>query len=59
MISIKCNIIVLHQASIYLVMGRTPFFRTSNERENHSFNIKRTQTSSSIGDQTQTPEFWL
>ena len=32
-----------------VVMCRTPFYRTSNQ----------TQTFSSIGDQTQTPYFWL
>ena len=41
------------------VMGRTPFYRTSNELERHFLNIERTQTCSSIGDRTQTPEFWL
>ena len=37
-----------------LVMGRTPFYRTSIELEHHFSNIERTLTCSSIGDQTQT-----
>ena len=42
-----------------LVMGRTPFYRTSIELEHHFLNIERTQTCSSIGDRTRTPYFWL
>ena len=38
-------------------MGRTPFYRTSNELEHHFLNIKRTQLCSSIGDWTRTPYF--
>ena len=40
-------------------MGRTPFYRTSIELENHFSNIERTRTCSSIGDRTRTPFFWL
>ena len=49
---IKCN-----QKS--LVMGRTPFYQTSNELEHHFLNIERTQACSSIRDRTQSPFFWL
>ena len=42
-----------------LVMGRTPFYRTSNELEYHFSKIERTQTCSSIGDRTRTTYFWL
>ena len=42
-----------------LVMGRTPYCRTPNELEHHFLNIAWTRTSSSIGDRTQTPYFWL
>ena len=34
-------------------MGRTPFYRRSNELEHHFPNIERTLTCSSIVDQTQ------
>ena len=40
-------------------MGRTPFYRTSNELEHHFLNIERTQTCSPFGNRTQTPYFWL
>ena len=40
-------------------MGRTPFYRTSIELKHHFANIKRTRTCSFVGDQTQTPYFWL
>ena len=40
-------------------MGRSPFYRTSNELEHHFSNIERTRTCSSIGDRTQIPYFWL
>ena len=42
-----------------LVMGRTPFYQTSNELKHHFSNIERTQMCSSIDDRTRTPEFWL
>ena len=42
-----------------LVMGRTPFYRTSIELEHHFSNIERTRTCSSIGDRTRKPYFWL
>ena len=42
-----------------LVMGPTPFYRTSNELEHHFWNIEQTRTCSSIGDRTGTPYFWL
>ena len=41
-----------------VVMGRTPFYRTSKELEHHISNIVQTWTCSSIGDNTQTPYFW-
>ena len=45
---------------LILVMGRTPFYRTSNKLEHHFSNIERTQTCSYIGDRTKTPYyFWL
>ena len=40
-----------------LEMGQTPFYQTSNELEHQFF--EQTRTCSSIGDQTQTPYFWL
>ena len=43
----------------FVVMGRTPFYRTSNELEHHFSNIKQTQTCLYIDDRTWTPEFWL
>ena len=43
----------------FLVMGQTPFYRTSNELKHHFSNIERTRTCSSIGDRTLTPYFWL
>ena len=43
----------------WVVMGRTPFYRTSIELEHHFLNIKQTGTCSSIGHQTRTPYFWL
>ena len=49
-------------AQVYIqivVMGQTPFYRTSNEPEHHFLNIEQTQTCSSIGDWTRTPYFWL
>ena len=42
-----------------MVMGQTPFYRTWTEFEHHFSNIKPTRTCSCIGDQTQTPYFWL
>ena len=42
-----------------VVMGRTPFYRTSNELEHHFSNIERTRTCSCIGDRTRTLYFWL
>ena len=38
-----------------LVMGRTPFHRTSIELEHHFSNIERTRTCSFVGDRAQTP----
>ena len=40
-------------------MDQKPFYQTSSKLKHHFLNIKRTQTCSSIGDQTQTPYFWL
>ena len=48
----------IHSLDI-VVMGRTPFYRTSNELKHHSLNIERTRTRSPIGDRTRTPYFWL
>ena len=44
---------------LLLVMGRTPFYRTSIELEHHFSNIERTQTCSFVDDRTRTPYFWL
>ena len=44
---------------LLLVMGRTPFYRTSIELEHHFSNIERTRTCSFFDDQTRTPYFWL
>ena len=44
---------------LLLVMGRTPFYRTSIELEHHFSNIERTRTCSFVGDRTRTPYFWL
>ena len=47
--AIKTLIIYRKDADIckwlHLVMGRTPFYRTSIELEHHFLNIERTQTS--------------
>ena len=43
----------------FIVMGRTPFFRTSIELEHHFSNIERTRTCSFVGVRTRTPYFWL
>ena len=40
-----------------LVMGRTPFYRTSIELEHHFSNIERTRTCSFFDDRTRTPYF--
>ena len=40
-------------------MGRTPFYRTWNDLEQHFFNIERTQTCSCIGDRTRTAYIFL
>ena len=45
--------------SFFLVMGRTPFYRTSIELEHHFSNIERTRTCSFVDDRTRTPYFWL
>ena len=50
---------VPHSRPIEIVMGWTPFYRTSNELEHHFSNIEWTRTCSSIGDRTGTPYFWL
>ena len=42
-----------------LVMGRTPFYRTSIELEHHFLNIERTWLCSSIGNRTRTRYFGL
>ena len=42
-----------------IVMGRTPFCRTSNKLVHDFSNIEGTQTCLSIGNQTRTPYFWL
>ena len=41
------------------VMGRTPFYRTSNKLEHHFSTIERTLRCSSIDERTRTPELWL
>ena len=50
--------IFAHKAVFYLgslvVMGRTPFYRTSIELEHHFSNIERIRTCSSIDDPTRT-----
>ena len=43
----------------WLVMGRTPFYRTSNKLEHHFSNIEQTRTCSSIDTRTRIPYFWL
>ena len=49
-----------HFKSYYnLVMGRIPFYRTSNELEHYFSNIERTRTCSFVDDRTRTPYFWL
>ena len=40
-------------------MGRTSFYLTSKELENHYANIEQTWTCSSIDDETRSPNFWL
>ena len=47
------------QRLYFIVMGWTPFYRTSIELEHHFSNIERTRTSSFVGDRTRTPYFWL
>ena len=42
------------QVLLFVVMGQTPFYLTSNELEHHFLNIERTRTCASIGDQTLT-----
>ena len=43
----------------FVVMGRTPFYWTSNELKHHFSNIEQTRTRLSIGNRTRTPFFWL
>ena len=45
--------------NLIVVMGRPPFYRTSNELKQHFSNIERTRTCSSISDRTLTPYFWI
>ena len=45
------------QVLLFVVMGQTPFYLTSNELKHHFSNIVRTRMCSSIGDQTQRPIF--
>ena len=42
-----------YQNKLIVVMGRTPFYRSSNELEHHFSNIEQTGTYLSIGDQTR------
>ena len=42
-----------------LVMGRTQFYRTSDELEHHFLNVEITWVCSSIYDRTWTSHFWL
>ena len=44
---------------LLVVMGLTPFYRTSIELEHHFSNIERTRTCSFVDDRTRTPYFWL
>ena len=54
-----CKVLVCHPWHYALVMGRTPFYRTSIELGHHFSNIERTRTCSFIGDRTRTPYFWI
>ena len=56
---LKRSVVLCIQGEQLVVMGRTPFYRTSIELEHHFSNIERTHTCSSIGDRTRTPYFWL
>ena len=40
-------------------MGRTPFYRISNDLEQHFSNFEQTRTCSDIDDRTRSPHFWL
>ena len=57
--SLDCSVAKVTSVLAEIVMGRTPFYRTSKELEHHFSNIERRRMCSSIGHRTGTPIFWL